>query len=35
MLIRGLFSGSGLWKKFWLGWFMIFGSSVYDCWCML
>jgi hypothetical protein len=27
----GIFSGSGLWWKFWLGQFAISGSSVYDC----
>jgi hypothetical protein len=35
MLIGGMVSGNGVWRKFWLGRFMISGSSVKACWCML
>jgi hypothetical protein len=35
MLIGGLITGSGVWMKFWLGRFMISGSSINVCWCML
>jgi hypothetical protein len=31
MLIGGLSSGSGVWRKFWLGRLMISGSSVNVC----
>jgi hypothetical protein len=31
MLIGGIISGNGLWRKFWLGRFITSGSSVYVC----
>ena len=30
-----MISGSGVWRKFWLGRFMISGSNVNVYWCML
>jgi hypothetical protein len=35
MLAGGLISGSGVWRKLWLGWLMISRSSVNAYWCML
>jgi hypothetical protein len=35
MVVMGLFSRRGIWKKFWLRRFMISGSSVFVCWCIL
>jgi hypothetical protein len=35
ILIGGVISGSGVCRKFWLGRFMISGSSVNAFWCML
>ena len=35
MLIGGIISGNGLCRKSWFGLFLISGSSVYVCWCML
>jgi hypothetical protein len=31
MLVGGLISGNGVWRKFWLGQFMISGSRVNAC----
>jgi hypothetical protein len=33
IMIGGMISGSEMWKKFWLGRFIISGSSVNACWC--
>jgi hypothetical protein len=35
ILIGGMISGIGVWRKFWLGRFLISGSSVNAYWCML
>jgi hypothetical protein len=35
ILVGGMISGNGVWRKCWLGWLMISGSSVKTCWCML
>ena len=34
-MIGGMISRSEMWKKFWLGRFIISRSSVNACWCML
>jgi hypothetical protein len=34
-MIGGMITRAGMWRKFWLGWFMSSGSSVNVCCCML
>ena len=33
IFIGGMIFGNGVWRKFWLGWFLIYGRSVNACWC--
>ena len=35
VLIGGVISGNGLWRKYWFGLFLTSRSSVYVCWCIL